>query len=495
MIRAIVLCLLACALAVSGTAPPSDSHASSVFPSTPAGRLAADFVSAFNSEDHAAMREFFTRHLSEAGAKQRPAEERANRWKQMKQDLRSLGMVRVKASGDDSIVLLARNGAGEWVELTFECEPGGAGMLAGIRIEQTQAPGAEEAGPRLTPAELLRAVDATVDSVARADQFSGVVLLARDGRPILGRACGLAEKRFRAPNRGDTRFNLGSINKIFTRVAIGQLVEQKKLSLSDPVGKYLNDFPPEIADRVTIAQLLDMSSGMGDFFGPEYDAMNKSNLRTLRDYFPLFAKKPLEFEPGTDHRYSNAGYVTLGAVIERVTGQDYADYMRDHVWKAAVMESTGFFESDAPEPNVAMGYTRRLPGHEDSAPPRVGPRRENIFSRPARGSSAGGGYSTAGDLLRFANALQAGRLLGAGWTRWMFTGEAPGGAESAAASAAASASGKGGFGFAGGAPGLNALLEIDSESGYTLIVLSNYDPPSAEELGRGIRRLLKRAAP
>jgi hypothetical protein len=134
-----------------------------------------------------------------------------------------------------------------------------------------------------------------------------------------------------------------------------------------------------------------------------------------------------------------------------------------------------------------MGYARQVPGQEHATSSPIGPRRENIFSRPGRGSSAGGGYSTAGDLLRFANALREGRLLSPAWTRWMFTGERPGGAASAAPAT-------GGFGFAGGAPGLNALLEIDLDSGFTLVVLSNYDPPSAEDLGRRIRRLLKRAA-
>src|SRR5438132_1750687 len=129
--------------------------------------------------------------------------------------------------------------------------------------------------------------------VAAADKnFSGVVLLAENGNPILLRAWGDGI-------RVDTKFNLGSINKIFTQVAIGQLAAAGKLSLTDTIRKHLPDYPSPVADKITIQQLVEHKSGLGDFFGPEYLAVPPSSIRKLSDYLPLFVNKPLEFEPGT----------------------------------------------------------------------------------------------------------------------------------------------------------------------------------------------------
>src|SRR5207244_7076014 len=130
------------------------------------------------------------------------------------------------------------------------------------------------------------------------DQFSGVVLLAKDGKPVLSRAWGFADAARKVRNREDTKFNLGSINKIFTQVAIGQLAAAGKLSLDDTVRKHLPDYPSPIADKITIQQLIEHRSGLGDFFGPEYLAAPPSSIRKLSDYLPLFVNKPLEFEPG-----------------------------------------------------------------------------------------------------------------------------------------------------------------------------------------------------
>ena len=125
--------------------------------------------------------------------------------------------------------------------------------------------------PPLSQDELLALVRAAMDERSRADSFSGVVLLARGAEVVLQEASGLASQEFAAPNQVGTRFNLGSINKIFTRVAIGQLVEKGKLTLEDTIGKFLPDYPNrDAAEKVTVRQLLDMTSGIGDFFGEKY---------------------------------------------------------------------------------------------------------------------------------------------------------------------------------------------------------------------------------
>jgi CubicO group peptidase (beta-lactamase class C family) len=200
-----------------------------------------------------------------------------------------------------------------------------------------------------------------------------------------------------------------------------------------------------------------MQSGIGDFFGPKFDATPKNRIRAIKDYLPLFADQPLKFEPGTSRAYSNGGYIALGAIIEKVTGQSYYDYVREHVFKPAGMENTDSYEVDVVTPNLATGYARGPNGVRVS----------NVYTAPARGSSAGGGYSTAEDLLKFTVAMRNNKLLSEAQTKRML---------------------QGGLGIAGGAPGINAELEIDPASGYTIIVLSNYDPPSAANISQQIRK-------
>ncbi|MEA2339759.1 MAG: hypothetical protein QOE82_3766, partial [Thermoanaerobaculia bacterium] len=170
-----------------------------------------------------------------------------------------------------------------------------------------------------TPIDQLTAA---VDKAAADDKFSGVVLVAKDGAPLLSRAWGMADPAKGIANRTDTKFNLGSINKIFTTVAIGQLAAAGKLALTDTVSKHLPDLNVPSADKITIEQLLQHKSGLGDVFGPKFMDSHAS-LRKLSDYVPLFAGAPPQFEPGTDQKYSNAGFVVLGLIIEKLSGQSY----------------------------------------------------------------------------------------------------------------------------------------------------------------------------
>lgn len=311
-------------------------------------------------------------------------------------------------------------------------------------------------------------ITAAVDKAAAEDKFSGVVLVAKDGTPLLSRAWGMADPTKGIANRADTKFNIGSINKIFTHVAIGQLAAAGKLSLTDTIAKLLPNLPVPSADKITIEQLLQHRSGLGDIFGPKFMDSHAS-IRKLSDYVPLFANKPLDFEPGADQKYSNAGFVVLGLIIEKVSGQTYYDYIRDHITKPAGMTDTASYAVDDDVPNRAIGLTRRGPDGPLPA------RHSNINTLPARGSSAGGGYSTAADLLRFSQALLADKLLPKRWTDWMFTGKFD-------------STGHRNIGVAGGSPGVNAVLEI--EPSYTVIVMSNFDPPAAMEIGAQARKIL-----
>jgi CubicO group peptidase (beta-lactamase class C family) len=462
MIRVVVFYAMSACIAAA--ARGDDAFA---FPQTPQGRRAAAYFAAFNADGEGAMAAFLRENLSAGALRRASVEERLARYRGARKEAGSFTPVKALGVGAASAGYLVRSGSGEWLEFTFHFEPGAEGKLAsilGAPIDPETA--ADLAGPALGREEVMTRIRAVMDERSRADRFSGVVLVAQGEHVVLHEARGQASTEFAAANRPDTRFNLGSINKLFTRVAIGQLVEKGALSLDDTIGRFLSDYPNrEAAAGVTVRQLLDMTSGIGDFFGKNYDEIPKDRLRSLGDYLPLFAAEPLLFTPGSQRRYSNGGYIVLGLIVEKASGQSYFDYVRDRLYVPAGMTGSAHLQADVPEANVASGYTRNWDGgdHEKEA------RRSNIYTRPARGSSAGGGYSTAMDLFRFARALRAGKLLGPLAEEWFNGPQA----------------------YAGGAPGINAELVMDPVPGWTVVVLGNYDPPAASSLAQRISGLLR----
>jgi CubicO group peptidase (beta-lactamase class C family) len=310
-------------------------------------------------------------------------------------------------------------------------------------------------------------LDSMIASKAASGDFSGVVLIARDGNPIFQKACGYASKRFHVPNRVDTKFNLGSINKAFTTVAILQLIEKGKLSIDDPIGMYLDVFPEKIAEKVTIRHLLNMRSGWGDYWSTPTFKQEISRIRTVSQYMDFIKDMPLDFEPGTNFQHSNTGFDVAGAIIERVTGMDYYDYVRSNIYEPAGMDSTDCFHKDGPVENLAVGYTNMNPNDPDG----TGYAWENTYLMPPRGNPTGGGYSTAEDMLKFSQALKNQKLLSKEMVNFYFN-RLDGEPEKAPAP-------NGSYRAAGAAPGINAFLVIDFDSGLTFVVLANLDHPVA----------------
>jgi CubicO group peptidase (beta-lactamase class C family) len=425
-------------------------------PQTPAGRHVEAYLKAFNAGE-SAMREFFTGHTAKDALQKTPVETRLSRYVQMRERLGTLTLRKVLESRGDLVVIVARGSNGPIVQLDFQfeaAEPYGLISIRLLDIGEESAP----ADPKKNNAEFVSAVREYAKKISQADEFSGVILVAQKGIALFEEAYGYADRERKIPNRMNTKFNIGSINKSFTSLAVRQLIGQKKISLDDTIGKFFPDYPDsDAAAKVTVRHLLDMTSGIGDFFGDRYAATPKENIRALKDYLPLFADKPLDFEPGTRRLYSNGGYIILGLIIEKTSGMDYYAYVREHIFKPAGMSDTESFEKDADVPNRAVGYVL-----QGSA------KKSNYETLPGRGSSAGGGYSTAQDLLKYVITLDTGTLAGS------------------------SEDLKGGFGIAGGAPGLNAAVEWDPKTAYTIIVLSNFDPPAAERVARQIRSWLPR---
>lgn len=447
------------------------------------------YVAAFNSGEQA-MAEFLKENVADSALNTRPLNERMAAYRQMHESMKTLQMrsaVDVQVSGSEqSVTMRMQTGSGEAVNITFHFDPHAPNKLLFLGVEDvdhTATPSSQPLAdaPPLTEAQFTQRVRSYLNELANKDEFSGVVLIAHSGTPILQNAYGFANKDKKVPNKLDTKFNLGSINKLFTKICIHQLVQQHKLAFTDKLGTILPDYPNrEAAAKVTISQLLNMTSGIGDFFGERFQAAPKEKIRSLSDYLPLFADKPLLFEPGTKQQYSNGGYIVLGLIIEKLSGQTYYDYVKQHVFEPAGMKDTDFYFSDQKVPNLADGYTRTRPARIVAATDRpdshdsttsTSPWTNNLSMRPARGSSAGGGYSTASDLLSFTKALADRKLT--------ILSEETG--QPVLQS----------LGIGGGAPGTNAVLESDPQTGSAIIVLSNYDPPSAESPGRQIRSWLK----
>jgi CubicO group peptidase (beta-lactamase class C family) len=330
--------------------------------------------------------------------------------------------------------------------------------------------------PRLSEEEAVAGVEALLRTRAARDRFSGAALVAKDGEVLFAGAYGLADRDRRTPNTLETRFRIGSMNKMFTAVATLQLVEAGKLALDDTVGKHLRGYPnKDVATKVTVLHLLTHTGGTGDIFGPDYDR-NILTLREHGDYVKLFGSRPPRFEPGTRFEYSNYGFILLGAIVEAASGESYYDYVREHVFGPAGMTSTDSLPESEDVPNRSIGYTHPYPGA--SLQP-------NTLLLPWRGTAAGGGYSTVGDLLRFARALTRHELLSPGSTELLLTGKVDVGYGLRYAFGffdGRDAGGNGWVGHGGAFPGMNGDLRIYPKPGYVVVALANVDPPAAHRI-------------
>jgi CubicO group peptidase (beta-lactamase class C family) len=318
---------------------------------------------------------------------------------------------------------------------------------------------------RLTEAEVIAALSNEIEQSARSDQFSGAVLIARNGKILLEKAVGRANRETGSPVTLETQFRLGSMNKMFTAVATLQLIESGKLAFNDSIGKHIPDYPnKDVASKVTIRHLLTHTGGTGDFFGPEF-TKNRLMLREHSDYVNLFGSRGLLFEPGSRYQYSNYGFLLLGRVIEKASGMSYYDYVRSHVYEPAGMKSTASLAETENVPNRAAGYLRQ--GNAWAS---------NADTLPWRGMAAGGGYSTVGDLLRFAQALESGKLISKAMLAEATTSQSQ---QYGYGFVVQGAGGMKNYGHSGGAPGMNGDLRVFPQLGYVLVGLSNLDPPAA----------------
>jgi D-alanyl-D-alanine carboxypeptidase len=337
-------------------------------------------------------------------------------------------------------------------------------------------------------AELVRRASTHLQALDDAGELSGAVLIARDGRPLLRRAFGFANLADRVANTPETRFNVASMGKMFTAVAILQLVETGRVSLDGKIGDYLPRYPdPRVRDSVTVHQLLTHTSGMGNFW-EGHAKVAKERYKEVAAYLPLFADQPLEFAPGERFGYSNAGYMVLGLIVESVSGQSYFDYVRKHVFEPAGMNESGFFELDRVVPRLATGFSR-----SNDEP---GVMLNNLFVNVAKGTPAGGGAATIDDLLRFAVALQGGKLLRAETVERLTTGKvAYGSRKYAYGFIEEMANGHRIVGHSGGHVGIADELMIFTDLGYVVVILTNGDVDAFWNVQTALKKWIVGATP
>jgi D-alanyl-D-alanine carboxypeptidase len=369
--------------------------------------------------------------------------------------------------------ILKERDSDQFARIVVDIDPAEPHAIKGIELRAIPRP-AEFSIPRMTEEEALKAFHVYLDRAAAAGRFSGAALVAKNGKPVFTAVYGMADREKKIPNTLDTKFRIGSMNKMFTATSVLQLLQAGKINLSDPLGKYLPDYPnKDLASKVTIHHLLTHTGGTGDFFGPEFDK-HRLELRTLQDYVRLYGERGLAFDPGSRWEYSNYGFLLLGLVVEKASGRDYYEYVRDHIFKPAGMNSTDSLPEDQTVAGRSVGYTK-MNGAREWGP--------NVDTLPYRGTSAGGGYSTVEDLLAFANALENDKVLDAKYVDMLTTGkvERPGGGSKYGYGFGdeTSADGVRCFGHGGGAPGMNGDLKVCPQTGYVIAVLANLDPQAA----------------
>jgi D-alanyl-D-alanine carboxypeptidase len=433
---------------------------------TPAGRQFAGWLAAYDSTNWDAYLKFLqTNFVTPPG---RGFQDPALRDRSGGFDLK-----KIELESATKVTALVQERAGDgFARLNVEVEPAEPHRIVRLEVNLIERP-VEFALPRMSDQQLVGALRERLGKEAAADSFAGAVLVAHQGKPIFAQAYGLADREHNIPNTLKTRFSLASMNKMFTAVATLQLIQEGKLALDDLLGRYLTDYPNrELAAKVTIGELLANTGGTGDIWGPEFDK-HCLELRTPQDYINLYGQRALRFEPGSRWEYSNYGFILLGAVIEKVSGESYSSYVREHVYIPAGMAATGSGTEDKAIVNRSIGYTKM------GAPHWIPNTDRPAFIE----TPAGGGSSTVGDLLRFADALRENKLLDAHYTNLLTTGSVvtPFGFDGYGFGVQ-TINGNTCFGHNGSSRGVNGDLEMCLDSSYTVVALANVDPPAAEQV-------------
>jgi len=475
--KRVIRCLLCAAVSIAllGIFTLS-AEIPSTIPDTPAGKRVKESVDIINSGDRTQIQDYISTQFTPSFIKMFSKERLFNVYYGFFEKYKGLEFNKVQESSPERFVAV------------FRCRQTGSAYLFGLTVHEKSPhkirgmtllpmthPDQPESLESLTEKERVEMLESYLNVLGESNVFSGAILLAKNGRVIFQKAHGLADREDNVLNKKETRFNLASLNKMFTAVAIAQLCEQGKMSYNDPVGKHLDKdwLSPEISKKVQVKHLLSHTSGIGISKGDDnlfyLEQYIDKKFRQIDDYKMLTQGAFLKTNPGKESSYSNIGFHLLGPIIEKVSGEGYYDYIQAHIFDMAGMKDTGFDELDQLAPNTARGYVKELKDGKISW-------RSNESDCNWKGTPAGGAYSTVGDLLKFEQALKNNLLVSKETRDLLFTPKKELGARSY------------GYGFSvrqfedqlkvghtGGYTGINNHFSMYLNNDYTVIILCNID--------------------
>jgi D-alanyl-D-alanine carboxypeptidase len=391
-------------------------------PDTPVGKLGGELISHINQDTPVTIRQWALTILSSAI----PADDKSDFVASLASAARDSGGVSITDVRNDPLhglveVAVKARRTGRWALFVLAADPTHPDKLGQASVFPMDDPAVYESWPRgvVSHAEMTRLIHIALDSLVRTSDFSGCVTVLDGSEKVFDECRGLAERRFGVPVNHQTKFHIGSMDKMFTAVAIAQLVETGKLSWNTTLAELLPEYPDhEAARKITVWQLLHHTAGLGDFLVPEFFQSREKFVDPV-DYLDLIARQPKVGEPGKDWNYSNAGYILLGRIIENVSGENYFKYIQRNVFAPAGMSASGFDTVEDVTPGLAVGYFQEGPLATEW--------KADWMKTGFKGGPAGGGYSTNTDLLRFATALREGKLVKAATLTKMFDDAVPAG--------------------------------------------------------------------
>ena len=483
-----VCSLLLASVSLSSAAPAP------VLPESPPGRIAEKLLAAVNGSDPSATDQFIADYIVEEPWNRMTPEKYRSLLARLREQSGDLRVERIMMADDRNLRLMVASAkAGKKVGLEIVL-PRKESARAGLWVHHFPAkpPSALPKQIMDEPAQVA-AVEKHLDECARAGIHSGAVLLAKGDTVLLHKAWGLAHSISNAPNLTNMAYGTASVGKMFTAVAIAQLHQAHKIEYTDTVAQHLPDYPnKEVAQKVQVRHLLAHTGGLGDPFDSPKLA-NSKNYKQQADYFETFAEKPPAFEPGARHEYSNGGYIVLAAIVEKISGLRFAEYVRKNIFEPAAMRVTGLTTASRTLPVSVPHAVTVL----DDPLGLKGPQPKFTAKGLQDGAGMGGWTSTTDDLFKFARALRTDKLLDATHTADITSGkvafipppmdvkycygfyEMPIGQDRMV-----------GHSGGGGDSGVGAEVEMLWNSQHTIVVLSNRGLEEARRTAHDIARFL-----
>ena len=444
-----------------------------------------DFFDAYNRTDGLALRSLVRTYGGIEDPEERRAVERqfVDRWIRAHRIIGPVEVHSVAPNPEGGFTVWTRGHITRaWMGVHCRFEPGTPQELNTLRVIATARPGHVPMPDRLSAADLAEYLDAYLQPMREADLFSGVVLVTHNGQPVYEFTSGYADQQKNIRNTMTTRFDIASVSKVFVALAALALVEDGRLSFDETLDHFVPEYPHHIARQISVGHLLRHTHGIKLDYDDDYmtDIFSVRSAGGFIDLQIAYLNKLdayATFERPNEFVYSNEGYDLLAAIIEAVTGEDYFDFVQRRILESAGLQDTGPYDASNAELTVAQGYTN-LDSDADFVPGPTHSNRSYLFAAPR---PAGGFYSTAIDLGRLVHALNKGRVVSP--TTWAAMREPTSTRQKMPHFQLTYGTGLDVYrfeagdivGHGGGRPGASARVDLFPASGYTVVVLANYD--------------------